>query len=398
MSTWTFITNHARVMMVISQDPTVRLRDIASTLDITERAAQRIVTELVDEGYLSRKREGRRNTYTVHPNKPLRAAQASSTADRRVHRAAARRTRSRSHSPAEPGRGVGRGRTARDAIIPRRHAPTEAQRDRMGDRGLLRHPDRLGQGNLRRLQAGGRRRRPHARRQEPAARASTRSSTRSWPAPTSSTPRSCAGPPSRPPARSAGPSSPPAPSSCPTRSATGSPSASPTRRWTGSAQKYNVGIVSNIDDKLLGDLAPPPAHRARPRRHRPAGPQLQARAGPLQGVRAADRQEEGLGPHHQRPLHRRRAAGEDARARDLDQPPRREARERAPRSPPWRSRTSATPRTARSGCSAGCRSASPPSRRSRRMPARAGTEPDRDAAARRRRSTPVPSRDTRRRW
>ena len=79
MSTWTFITNHARVMMVITQDPTVRLRDIASSLDITERAAQRIVTELVDEGYLSRKREGRRNTYTVHPNKPLRAAQASDT-------------------------------------------------------------------------------------------------------------------------------------------------------------------------------------------------------------------------------------------------------------------------------------------------------------------------------
>lgn len=79
MSTWTFITNHARVMMVITQDPTVRLRDIASTLDITERAAQRIVTELVDEGYLSRKREGRRNTYTIHPHKRLRAAPASST-------------------------------------------------------------------------------------------------------------------------------------------------------------------------------------------------------------------------------------------------------------------------------------------------------------------------------
>jgi len=79
MSTWTFITNHARVMMVISQDPTVRLRDIASTLDITERAAQRIVTELVDEGYLSRKREGRRNTYKVHPERRLRAAPAGST-------------------------------------------------------------------------------------------------------------------------------------------------------------------------------------------------------------------------------------------------------------------------------------------------------------------------------
>ncbi len=76
MSTWTFITNHARVLMVITQDPTVRLRDIALTLDITERAAQRIVTELVDEGYLSRKREGRRNVYTVHEKRPMRTPQA----------------------------------------------------------------------------------------------------------------------------------------------------------------------------------------------------------------------------------------------------------------------------------------------------------------------------------
>ena len=79
MSTWTFTTNHARVLMVITQDPTVRLRDIASMLDITERAAQRIVTELVDEGYLSRKREGRRNVYTVHPKRPMRTPQARST-------------------------------------------------------------------------------------------------------------------------------------------------------------------------------------------------------------------------------------------------------------------------------------------------------------------------------
>ncbi len=66
-------------MMVITSDPTVRLRDIASTLDITERAAQRIVTELVDEGYLSRKREGRRNVYTVHPKRPMRAPEAKPT-------------------------------------------------------------------------------------------------------------------------------------------------------------------------------------------------------------------------------------------------------------------------------------------------------------------------------
>ena len=72
MGQWTFITNHARVLLVIARDPSVRLRDIAATLDITERAAQRIVTELVDEGYLTRKREGRRNTYKVHPKKPIR--------------------------------------------------------------------------------------------------------------------------------------------------------------------------------------------------------------------------------------------------------------------------------------------------------------------------------------
>jgi predicted transcriptional regulator len=67
------------VLLVIASDPTVRLRDIASTLDITERAAQRIVTELVDEGYLTRKRVGRRNHYEVHAKRPMRAEQAKET-------------------------------------------------------------------------------------------------------------------------------------------------------------------------------------------------------------------------------------------------------------------------------------------------------------------------------
>ena len=96
--------------------------------------------------------------------------------------------------------------------------------------------------------------------------------------------------------------------------------------------KYNARHRLQHRRQAARHLAPPPAHRARPRRHRPAGPLLQARARPLQGVRAPDRQEEGLGPHHQRPLHRRRAADQDARPRDLDQPPRREAREAAARS------------------------------------------------------------------
>ncbi len=79
IATWTFITNHARVLLVIASDPTVRLRDIAATLDITERAAQRIVTELVDEGYLTRKRVGRRNHYEVHTARPMRSSQSKET-------------------------------------------------------------------------------------------------------------------------------------------------------------------------------------------------------------------------------------------------------------------------------------------------------------------------------
>ena len=73
------------------------------------------------------------------------------------------------------------------------------------------------------------------------------------------------------------------------------------------AKKYEVGILSNIDDKLASAPASPP-HRLRPRGHRPAGALLQARPGPLQGVRAPDRgAEEELGAHRVRLHHRRRA-------------------------------------------------------------------------------------------
>jgi hypothetical protein len=70
---WTFLTNHAHVLLCIATDPEVRLRDVATAVGITERAAQRIVTELVDDGYLDRFRVGRRNMYRVNPGRPLRA-------------------------------------------------------------------------------------------------------------------------------------------------------------------------------------------------------------------------------------------------------------------------------------------------------------------------------------
>jgi uncharacterized membrane protein len=69
---WDFLTNHAHVLTCVAGDPGIRLRDIAAAVGITERAAHRIVSELVEEGYLLREREGRRNRYTVVPDRPLR--------------------------------------------------------------------------------------------------------------------------------------------------------------------------------------------------------------------------------------------------------------------------------------------------------------------------------------
>ncbi len=72
VSGWTFLTNHAHVLLCIARDPGVRLREVATEVGITERAAQRIVAELVEGGYVSRTREGRRNRYEVHNELPLR--------------------------------------------------------------------------------------------------------------------------------------------------------------------------------------------------------------------------------------------------------------------------------------------------------------------------------------
>jgi DNA-binding transcriptional ArsR family regulator len=70
--TWTFLTNHAHVLLCVARDPGVRLRDVALQVGITERAAQRIVADLVDAGYLERERDGRRNRYRLNPDLPLR--------------------------------------------------------------------------------------------------------------------------------------------------------------------------------------------------------------------------------------------------------------------------------------------------------------------------------------
>jgi predicted transcriptional regulator len=69
---WDFLTNHAHVLTCVAHDPGIRLRDIAAAVRITERAAHRILSELVDAGYVLRERRGRRNRYQVVPELPLR--------------------------------------------------------------------------------------------------------------------------------------------------------------------------------------------------------------------------------------------------------------------------------------------------------------------------------------
>jgi predicted ArsR family transcriptional regulator len=72
MAEWTFLTNHAHTLLCIARDPGSRLRDVAERVGVTERAAQRIVSDLVEAGYLERTREGRRNSYRVRADRPLR--------------------------------------------------------------------------------------------------------------------------------------------------------------------------------------------------------------------------------------------------------------------------------------------------------------------------------------
>lgn len=69
---WSFLTNHARVLLCIARDPGARLRDIAATLEITERTTFGIVNDLTASGYVAKERDGRRNRYRIEHRLPLR--------------------------------------------------------------------------------------------------------------------------------------------------------------------------------------------------------------------------------------------------------------------------------------------------------------------------------------
>ena len=69
---WDFLTNHAHVLLCVSRDPGIRLRDIAAAVGITERSAHKVLSELVEDGYVLRERRGRRNHYKIKSEQPLR--------------------------------------------------------------------------------------------------------------------------------------------------------------------------------------------------------------------------------------------------------------------------------------------------------------------------------------
>jgi DNA-binding MarR family transcriptional regulator len=72
MADWSFLTNHARVLVCIAHDLDTRLRDLAAALDVTERTAYAIVVDLTDAGYLVKEKDGRRNRYRIQKDLPLR--------------------------------------------------------------------------------------------------------------------------------------------------------------------------------------------------------------------------------------------------------------------------------------------------------------------------------------
>ena len=72
MSSWSFLTNHARALLCIAHDPGVRVRDLAAMVGVTERSAHAIVTDLVDAGYVVKDKDGRRNRYHIQEHLPLR--------------------------------------------------------------------------------------------------------------------------------------------------------------------------------------------------------------------------------------------------------------------------------------------------------------------------------------
>ncbi|NUP32049.1 MAG: MarR family transcriptional regulator [Streptomycetaceae bacterium] len=114
---WTFLTNHARVLAAVARNPHARVRDIAAECRLTERTVQAIITDLEQDGYLTRTRTGRRNTYRVVPGTRLRhPADRGRPVDH---------TLDLSPEPGTNGDGPGNGAAAATREVPNADAPSE---------------------------------------------------------------------------------------------------------------------------------------------------------------------------------------------------------------------------------------------------------------------------------
>jgi DNA-binding MarR family transcriptional regulator len=71
MAEWSLLTNHANVLLCVTREPDIRLRELAIRVGISERAVKRIVADLEKAGYLVRERQGRRNHYNVNDEAPI---------------------------------------------------------------------------------------------------------------------------------------------------------------------------------------------------------------------------------------------------------------------------------------------------------------------------------------
>jgi hypothetical protein len=127
---WTFLTSHARVLLLVAHDPGARLRDVAASLDITERSAFAIITDLVEAGYLVKEKTGRRNRYHIQAHLPL---PEPTSQERTVGEVLALLTGTGpaatckpAGQPATPKRAAGRAAGAPQGSGPRRASPRSA--------------------------------------------------------------------------------------------------------------------------------------------------------------------------------------------------------------------------------------------------------------------------------
>jgi DNA-binding transcriptional ArsR family regulator len=121
LADWSLLTNHGRLLLVIENEPGLRVRDMADRLHLSERGTALILRDLREAAYVTSRREGRRVYYKVVPDKPLRTDFVQHQPVGRLLQLLAeaessRRAMARGRDPGSPGRGIAPGAACRDAL------------------------------------------------------------------------------------------------------------------------------------------------------------------------------------------------------------------------------------------------------------------------------------------